>query len=68
MIKKSVKKVVIDDIYRLYIYKSKSVLKKKKNGKWTPVFVGKNPSDLLDSSILDNKLKEKIKEKLNRVS
>ena len=59
---------VIDDIHRLYIYKAKVVLKKKKNNKWIPVVISKHPSDILDSSVIDGKLKEKIKCKLSQVS
>ena len=60
-------KLVIDDMYRLYIYKTKAILKKK-NNKWIPVVISKHPSDILDSSVIDGKLKEKIKYKLSQVS
>ena len=57
-------KVIIDDRYRLYIYRQKVLLKEKKGSKWIIRVMTKNPSDILDSSILDDKLKQKIKEKL----
>ena len=66
MKKKSITKIEIDGAYRLYIYKTKSVLKKKKGNRWIPVIVSKNPSDIIESSLINEELKKKMKEKLHR--
>jgi len=58
-------KIEIDDIHRLYIYRQKVLLKEKKGSKWVTRVVTKNPSDILDSTLVNDKLKQKIKEKLD---
>ena len=68
MRKKHVKNIVIDERYRLYYYKQKVVLREKKDKNWVPIFIGRFMSDVLDSSVISNEVKEKIKQKLSQIS
>ena len=68
MRKKQMVRVIIDDRYRLYIYKAKVALKKKNKSEWVPVFIGKFPSDVLFSSVINEDLKKKIEMKLKQIS
>ncbi len=55
-----VKVIDLDPNYKLYIYSKKSVLKKRANGRWMSVIVARDPSEMLNSSIIDDGLKQKI--------
>ena len=56
-----VKVIDIDLNYKLYIYPRKSTLKKRVNGRWMTVIVARDPSDMLNSNVIDDELKQKIK-------
>jgi hypothetical protein len=55
-----VKVIKVDEKYRLYIYPKRVVLKEKVNGRYITRFSGVSVEHLLTSSVIDDKVKEKI--------
>ena len=61
-------KLEIDEGHRLYFFSRKVVLMEKRKGKWVSVIANKFASDILDSPIVSDGLREKIKQKLEQFS
>jgi len=55
-----VKVIDIDLNYKLYIYPRKSTLKKRVNDRWMTVIVARDPSEMLNSNVIDDGLKQEI--------
>jgi len=62
-----VKVIQLDPNYKLYIYPRKSTLKKRVNDRWMSVVVARDPSEMLNSNVIDDGLKQKIKQKIEHV-
>ena len=58
----------IDEFNRVYIYPKKVVFRQKRNGKWMTRFSGISVSDLLESTAIDESVKEKLLKMLKRPS
>jgi len=56
-----VKVIDIDPNYKLYIYSKKSVLKKRVNGRWMSIVVARDSVEMLNSNIINDDIKQKIK-------
>ena len=68
MRKQRIKVIKIDDGDRVYIYPRKIVYKKRVNGKLIPKFIGVSINDLLESTVIDSNVKEKLMKLLKKSS
>jgi len=62
-----VRVIDLDPNYKLYIYPRKSTLKKRVNDRWMSVIVARDPSEMLNSNVIDDELKKKIKQKIEQI-
>jgi len=63
-----VKVIKVDEKYRLYIYPKRVVLKERVNGRLITKFSGVNVKHLLTSSVIDDRVKEKVKTIISNLS
>jgi len=56
-----VRVIDLDSNHKLYIYLKKAVLRKRVNGRWISVVVARDPVEMLNSNIINDELKQKIK-------
>jgi len=62
-----VRAIDLDSNYKLYIYSKKAVLRKRVNGRWISVVVARDPVEMLNSNIINDELKQKIKQKIEHI-
>jgi len=67
MSSKRVEIVLIDPNHRLYVYSKKSVLRKRVNGRWMSIVVARDPSEMLNSDIINDDLKHKIRKMIEQI-
>jgi len=60
--------IKIDDEHRLYLYRRKIVYKEKKGDKFVTKFSGVSFSALIDSTVIDRNIRERIKEIVSDLS
>jgi len=60
--------IKLDDNHRVYVYRTKVLYKERKNGRLVTRFVGKCLSDILDSQVISNNIKEKLAKILEKSS
>jgi len=63
-----VKVIKVDEKYRLYIYPKRVVLKERVNGRLITKFSGVSVEHLLTSSVIDDRVKEKVKTIISNLS
>jgi len=63
-----VKVIKVDEKYRLYIYPKRVVLKERVNGRLITKFSGVSVKHLLTSSVIDDRVKEKVKTIISNLS
>jgi len=59
-----VKTIKLDNDHRIYLFSKKLVYKERKNGKLITRFVGLSIGDLLESSVIGEDVKEKLRKML----
>ncbi len=62
-----VKVIDLDPNYKLYIYPKKSVLRKRVAGRWLSIIVARSPDEMLNSFIINDEIKKKIKQKIEHI-
>jgi len=67
-VSRTVKVIEIDNDHRIYLYPKKIVYKEKKNGVFITKFSGVSFNALLESPVVDYKIKSKIREIMSRFS
>jgi RNase P protein component len=63
-----VRVVDLDSNHKLYIYLKKSILKKRMNGGWVSVVVARDPSEMLNSNVINDDLKQRLKKILEQIT
>ena len=66
--KRRVEVIKLDNTHHIYVYSRKVIYKEKKNGKWTTRVSSSTLSDLLDSDLVSEDVKKKLKRLLEKSS
>jgi len=63
-----VKVIDIDPNHKLYIYLKKAVLRKRVNGRWISIIVARDSAEMLNSNIINDDIKQKIKKIVEQIT
>jgi hypothetical protein len=63
-----VRVIDLDPNYKLYIYPRKSTLKKRVNDRWMSVIIARDPVEMLNSNIINDDIKQKIKKIVEQIT
>jgi hypothetical protein len=63
-----VKVIDLDSNYRLYIYLKKAVLRKRVNGRWISIIVARDSAEMLNTNIINDDIKQKIKKIVEQIT
>jgi hypothetical protein len=63
-----VRVIDLDPNYKLYIYLKKAVLRKRVNDRWMNVIIARDPVEMLNSNIINDDIKQKIKKIVEQIT